>query len=102
MLSLGVQRPEDFSQRRCRSYFVWEFGKVPEVCIEIVFNQEGNELSLSQKACQEGKQDSKQAIYARIGIHYYVVFDPLRQMQDEKRDEWRTVASLVPFPRWLY
>jgi len=36
MLSLGVQRAADFTERRNRSYFVWEFGKVPEVCIEIV------------------------------------------------------------------
>jgi hypothetical protein len=43
LLSLGVQRPTDLSQRRNRSYFVWEFGKVPEVCIEIVSNAEGDE-----------------------------------------------------------
>lgn len=36
LLSLGVQRLKDFSQRQNRSYFVWEFGKDPEVCIEIV------------------------------------------------------------------
>ena len=44
LLSLGVQRPDDFSQRQNRSYFVWEFGKVPEVCIEIVSNAEGDEF----------------------------------------------------------
>lgn len=81
MLSLGVQRAEDFSQRRNRSYFVWEFGKVPEVCLEIVSNQEGNELTLSQKAQQEGKPHSKKEIYAQIGVPYYVVFDPLQQIQ---------------------
>lgn len=36
LLSLGVQRAEDFSDRRNCSYLVWEFGKVPEACIEIV------------------------------------------------------------------
>jgi len=35
-VSLGVQMPADWSQKRNRSYFVWEFGKVPEVVIEIV------------------------------------------------------------------
>ena len=52
LLSLGVQRPDDFSQRQNRSYFVWEFGKVPEVCIEVVSNQEGDELVLSKKSQQ--------------------------------------------------
>jgi Uma2 family endonuclease len=80
-LSLGVQRPEDLSQRRNRSYFVWEFGKVPEVCIEIVSNQEGDELTLSQKSRQKGKTAAKKEIYAQIGIPYYVVFDPLQQIQ---------------------
>lgn len=82
MLSLGVQRAEDWSERRYRSYFVWEFGKVPEVCIEIVSNQEGNELSLSRKAQQEGKTQSKKDIYAQVRVPYYVVFDPLQQIQD--------------------
>lgn len=82
-VSLGVQRAEDFSERRDRSYFVWEFGKVPEVCIEIVSNQEGNEIILSRKAQQDGKTQSKKDIYAQIGLPYYVVFDPLQQLQGE-------------------
>lgn len=81
LLSLGVQRAEDLSQRRNRSYFVWEFGKVPEVCIEIVSNQEGDELSLSQKSRQKEKIAAKKTIYAQIGVRYYVVFDPLQQIQ---------------------
>ena len=70
-LSLNVQMPADWSQKQNRSYFVWEFGKVPEVCVEIVSNRKGNEL------------DSKKADYARIGIAYYAVFDPLQQLQRE-------------------
>jgi hypothetical protein len=80
-LSLGIERPADFSQRQNRSYFVWELGKVPEVCIEIVSNAEGDELTLSNKSRQKGKTASKKEIYARIGVTYYVVFDPLRQIQ---------------------
>ncbi|MBW4524797.1 MAG: Uma2 family endonuclease [Phormidium tanganyikae FI6-MK23] len=81
MLSLGVQRPNDFSQRRNRSYFVWEFGKVPEVCVEIVSNQEGDEVILSRKSRQKGKTIAKKDIYAQIKVPYYVVFDPLKQIQ---------------------
>jgi Uma2 family endonuclease len=83
LLCLNVQRAEDLSERRNRAYFVWEFGKVPDICIEIVSNQEGDELTLSQKSQTKGKKTCKKNIYAQIGVPYYVVFDPLRQIQDE-------------------
>ena len=70
-LSLNVQMPADWSQRQNRSYFVWEFGKPPEVAIEIVSNRKGKELG------------TKKADYARVGVAYYVVFDPLLQIQEE-------------------
>ncbi|MDB9528840.1 Uma2 family endonuclease [Oscillatoria sp. CS-180] len=82
MLSLGVQRPDAYAEKRDRSYFVWEFGKVPEVCIEIVSNQEGDEIILSPRSQQKGKSASKKERYAQIGVHYYAVFDPLQQIQD--------------------
>lgn len=69
-LSLGVEVPSDWSRKENRSYFFWEFGKPPEVTIAIVSNREGQELT------------RKLRDYAQIGIAYYVVFDPLRQIQD--------------------
>lgn len=66
LLSLEVTVPEDWSQKQNRSYFVWQFGKPPEVAIEIVSNTVGNEL------------DSKLRDYARAGVAYYVVLDPLQ------------------------
>jgi Uma2 family endonuclease len=83
LLSLNVQRAEDWTEKRNRSYFVWELGKVPDVCIEIVSNKEGDEVGLSPKSKQKGKILTKKDIYARIGIPYYVVFDPLQQIQGE-------------------
>lgn len=83
MLSLGVQCADDFSQKQNRSYFVWEFGKLPEVCIEIVSNAEGDELTLSRKSQQKGRTIAKKDLYAQIRIPYYVVFDPLKQIQGE-------------------
>ncbi|UIE36804.1 Uma2 family endonuclease [Leptodesmis sichuanensis] len=68
-LSLGVQMPDNWVERHNRSYLVWEFGKVPEVAIEVVSNRKGNELG------------SKKETYARMKVDYYVVFDPLRQLQ---------------------
>jgi hypothetical protein len=98
LLSLGVQRPNDYSQRRNRSYFVWEFGKVPEVCIEIVSNAEGDELALSKKSQQKGKSVSKKELYAQIGVRYYAVFDPLSQIQgkDEMDGALLRVWTITP------
>ncbi|NEO83524.1 MAG: Uma2 family endonuclease [Spirulina sp. SIO3F2] len=71
MLSLGVQIAEDWSQKQHRSYLMWEFGKSPEVVIEIVSNRKGHEL------------DTKLTDYAQIGIEYYVVFDPLEWLSEQ-------------------
>jgi Uma2 family endonuclease len=98
MLSLGVQRAEDYSQKKNRSYFTWEFGKAPEVCIEIVSNAEGDELALSRKSEQKGRTTSKKYIYAQIGIPYYVVFDPLQYLQgaDEMNGALLQVWTISP------
>lgn len=66
LLSLEVSVPEDWSQKQNRSYFVWQFGKPPEVAIEIVSNKVGNELG------------TKLRDYAHAGVAYYAVFDPLQ------------------------
>lgn len=82
-LSLNVQMPIDWSQKRNRSYFFWEFGKAPEVAIEIVSNRVGKELG------------SKRDHYARLGITYYAVFDPLRQLDQEMGGELLRVYGLT-------
>jgi hypothetical protein len=66
MVSMGVSHPEELWSKEHRSYFIWEFGKPPEIVIEIVSNREGREL------------DEKLELYSRIGVRYYVVFDPQR------------------------
>ena len=67
-LSLEVSVTPDWRQKQNRAYFIWEFGKPPELVLEIVSNRIGKELG------------SKLRDYARIGIGYYVVFDPLQQL----------------------
>ncbi len=69
-LSLDVTVPEDWWAKRQRTYFFWEFGKPPEVVIEIVSNREG------------GEKDTKLEDYARMRVLYYVIYDPLEQVQD--------------------
>jgi Uma2 family endonuclease len=71
-LSLDVKIAEDWWKKSNRTYFIWEFGKLPEVVIEIVSNR-------------EGKEDSeKLSRYARMGIIYYVIHDPLRELKGEE------------------
>lgn len=92
LLSLGVSLPEELWQKHHRSYFTWEYGKSPEVVVEVVSNREGGEL------------DRKREIYAQIGIRYYVVYDPqgflsktpLRLFKLADRDYIETVERWLP------
>ena len=70
-LSLDVTVAENWYEKRHRTYFFWEFGKPPDVVIEIVSNRKGNEAS------------RKMHEYALMGISYYVIFDPTAQLSDE-------------------
>ncbi|MCC5613901.1 Uma2 family endonuclease [Nostoc sp. CHAB 5836] len=70
-LSLDVQIAENWWEKKHRSYFFWEFGKPPEVVIEIVSNREGNETG------------RKILEYARMRVMYYIIFDPSRQLDGE-------------------
>jgi len=72
LLSLNVQAPENLFPKSNRSYFVWEYGKPPEVVIEIVSNREGNE------------DGDKLTGYARIGIPFYVIYDPELWLRAER------------------
>jgi Uma2 family endonuclease len=71
LVSLDVEHPDDVWEKRHRSYFIWEYGKPPEVVIEIVSNKVGGEL------------EHKKKLYARLGIAYYVVFDPEQQLSEQ-------------------
>ncbi|MBI2372599.1 MAG: Uma2 family endonuclease [Deltaproteobacteria bacterium] len=63
-LSVDVETPAGSNDKRKQTYFFWEFGKPPDLVIEVVSNDRGGELS------------SKLSGYARMRISYYVVFDP--------------------------
>ena len=70
-LSLDVRLHPDWYEKKHRSYFVWELGKAPDVVVEIVSNREDGELA--------HKLDE----YARMGVTYYVVFDPQQKFKGE-------------------
>jgi Uma2 family endonuclease len=62
-LSLGVERRKNNKSRR--SYVVWEEKNVPPIlALEVVSWTPG------------GEYDDKQAIYAKLGVLYYVIYNP--------------------------
>lgn len=71
LLSLDVQADEDVWAKEHRSYFIWEFGKPPDVVIEVVSNKIG------------GEDTRKLETYARMRVSYYVVFDPGHHLSAE-------------------
>jgi Uma2 family endonuclease len=71
LVSLGVRLPADVWEKANRSYLIWEYGKPPEIVVEIVSNRKGRELSYKMEQ------------YARLGITYYLVFDPLHQLSSK-------------------
>ncbi len=64
LVSLDVQLPEDLFEKGHRCYFIWLYGKPPDVVIEIVSNRVGGELS------------DKLRGYERLRVPYYIVYDP--------------------------
>jgi len=71
LLSLDVEIAKDWWAKRNRVYMVWEMGKLPDVVIEIVSNNEGDELG------------AKRRRYAKMKIPHYVVWDPQELLGDK-------------------
>jgi hypothetical protein len=71
LLSLDVELPADPWPKQNRSYMLWQYGKPPEIVVEIVSNRKGGELG------------NKLLDYARLGVSYYIVFDPQRYLSNK-------------------
>ena len=80
-LSLGVQVADEWWEKENRSYLLWEFGKAPEVVLEIVSNEKGNE------------DGSKLSDYAALSILYYVIYDPQQLLSNEIVRVYQLVAG---------
>ncbi|NJN37952.1 MAG: Uma2 family endonuclease [Acaryochloridaceae cyanobacterium CSU_3_4] len=70
-VSLDVQVPEDWWEKPNRCYLVWNFGKPPEIVLEIVSNQVGHELT------------DKLRLYAQMRASYYIVYDPAQHLGEQ-------------------
>jgi Uma2 family endonuclease len=71
LLSVNVTIPANIWAKSGRSYFVWEYGKAPDVAIEIVSDTRG------------GEDSYKMQQYARGGVTYYVIWDPAHYLNEE-------------------
>jgi Uma2 family endonuclease len=69
MLSVDVRLGDDFALKENRSYFTWILGKPPDVVIEFASDLRGGEAT------------HKMGEYARIGVAYYVIFDPANRLK---------------------
>ncbi len=86
-LSLGVDVPDDYWTKEGRSYFVWNYGKPPDLVIEVVSNRKG------------GEADRKLYEYARMGVAYYAIYDPQLLVQSEALVLYESVAGeFMPRP----
>ncbi|MBD2615253.1 MAG: Uma2 family endonuclease [Nostoc sp. ZfuVER08] len=89
-LSLGVERFYDENLRP--SYVLWEEKKVPILVLEVV----------SQK--YRGEYSSKKIEYAKLGILYYVVYNPFRRRK-RRLEVYKLVNNIYELhdgnPVWL-
>lgn len=90
-LSLDVSVPENWYTKEGRSYFFWEYGKAPELVIEVVSNRKGGETT------------RKLEKYARCGITYYAIYDPTHQLgkQTLRLYELRDGTYIQRTQRWF-
>ncbi len=92
LLSMDVELPADLHAKNHRCYFGWEYGKPPDVVVEIVSNREG------------GEGTTKLGAYARIGVRYYAIFDPERLLGQESLRGYRLDAMeyrAMDAPLWF-
>ncbi len=94
LLSINVVLPADIRAKRHRSYFIWEYGKPPDVVIEVVSNRE------------VGEDREKLEAYAEVGVSDYAIFDPDRLLSPELlrvyrlvEGEYRKMDEPIRFPK---
>jgi len=88
MLVVDVAWKVDRKRKETLSYFLWIVGKPPDVVIEIVSDRRGGEASY------------KMTRYAKMGVPYYVIYDPEQWL---KSDELRVFeldrSAYRPLPK---
>ncbi|WP_437689916.1 Uma2 family endonuclease [Sorangium sp. So ce176] len=89
-LSVDVVPAEPRWAKENRTYLFWEFGKPPELVVEVVSNREGEELGKKRRG------------YAAMRIPYYVVYDPARHLGQAALHAFELRGDLyVPIQPWF-
>ncbi|MBI4851954.1 MAG: Uma2 family endonuclease [Acidobacteria bacterium] len=70
-ISLDVEVAGNWWKKEHRSYFTWEFGKPPDLVLEIVSNKEG------------GENTDKLGRYAWMKVQVYIIYDPMKHIMKE-------------------
>jgi Uma2 family endonuclease len=92
MLSLGVEPRPLTGEKENRSYFIWLYGKAPDLVIEVVSNREG------------GEDTTKFEKYRQIRITYYAIFDPFHRLSNRRLRLYRLVEGNyveMASPAWM-
>jgi len=91
LLSLDVKIPDNVMLKKNHSYFIWNYGKVPDVVIEVVSNRKGKENT------------RKKIIYQNIGIPVYVIFDPALFLKKGLLNVFKLIGSeyVAVDPGWF-
>jgi Uma2 family endonuclease len=82
LFSLDVSCPEDLHVKQGHSYYQWDMGKPPDVVIEFVSDRTG------------GEETYKKNLYARLGVPYYVVFDPEQLLSPDTLRTYELVGRI--------
>ena len=70
-LSFDVRKPDSWFKKKDKCYYMWLMKKPPELVLEIVSNKIG------------GENTTKFDIYAKMGVKYYIIHDPYRELYAE-------------------
>lgn len=71
MLALDIRLEGDPLAKENNTYFLWEFGKPPDVVIEVVSDR------------RAGEDTTKMERYTWIGVPHYVIFDPGQHLSSD-------------------
>jgi Putative restriction endonuclease len=81
LVSLGVASPADPFPKKNRSYFVWEYGKPPDLVVEVVSSEEGGEDTVKLQG------------YAKLGITFYIIYDPEEHLSSKPLRAYRLASG---------
>ncbi len=72
LVSFDVELPPDSIGKHRNSYFLWVYGKPPDVVVEVV------------SKTPNGEDTTKLVGYAQRGVPFYVIYDPLLRLSDDE------------------